>query len=508
MRKTGKIALISLLELCMMAVPVIMLILRGPEDLKSVYVINISLDVAGMAIAYILLVCCVIDVKKIGKGSRRFIYLLCLVTVGMLSDALAWLVDGIPALRFVNILDNTVYYMCMPLGACLFWYYVTSYLKPDPKTEARFGRIMQAGLIITLSFCILNLFTGIYFTVGADGVYSRSRLYPIHQAYGYIMIFLTLWIIIKQHRSLQRYQIAAMIMYVAAPLFVSCLTIMVYGLSIAYPVMVAVLLLMYCVITVTQGREQEAAEKDLNLASAIQENVLPRVFPPYPDRKDIDIYALMKPAKEVGGDFYDFFLIDDDHLAMVIADVSGKGVPAALLMMVCKGLIKNSLLAGAGPGRTLANVNRQLVESDSGIDMFVTVWLAVLEISTGKGIAANAGHEHPALKRADGRFELIMYSHAPAVGAMDGIPYTEHGFEMHAGDVLFVYTDGVAEAMNNDDELFDTDRMIEALNRETQAPPRQLIENVKNAVDDFTAGARQFDDMTMLCLKYYGSSGE
>ena len=223
--------------------------------------------------------------------------------------------------------------------------------------------------------------------------------------------------------------------------------------------------------------EKERISTELNVARRIQADMLPSVFPAFPDHDDFDIFASMTPAKEVGGDFYDFFLVDDDHLAMVMADVSGKGVPAALFMVITKTLIKNRAQMGDSPAEILYHVNNQLCDGNES-DMFVTVWLAILELSTGKGIAANAGHEHPVLCRKGGRYELVVYRHSMAVAAMEDIPFKEHGFELHPGDRLFVYTDGVPEATNINNELFGTERMLEVLNRDPDAAPEELLKEV------------------------------
>ena len=248
---------------------------------------------------------------------------------------------------------------------------------------------------------------------------------------------------------------------------------------------------------------RERIENELQLATNIQASMLPHTFPAFPGRGEFDIYASMKPAKEVGGDFYDFFLIDDDHLGLVMADVSGKGVPAALFMMVSRALIRAHLQNGESPAKALENANEQLCESNEA-ELFVTVWAAVLEISTGKGVAANAGHEHPALRRADGAYELQVYRHSPAVATMGGMRFREHSFELNPGDSLFVYTDGVAEATSAQNELFGSERMIDALNVNPGAEPEEVLSNVMHGIDAFVADAEQFDDITMLCLKYNG----
>ena len=251
--------------------------------------------------------------------------------------------------------------------------------------------------------------------------------------------------------------------------------------------------------------EKERIGAELNVATQIQADMLPRIFPAFPARKDFDIFASMDPAKEVGGDFYDFFLVDDDHLALVMADVSGKGVPAALFMVIAKTLIKNRVMAGDSPEEALSHVNEQLCEGNEA-QLFVTVWLAIIELSTGRGVAANAGHEHPAIRRAGGIYELDIYKHSPAVAVMEGMRFRQHEFRLEPGDSLFVYTDGVTEATDSHDELFGTDRMISALNSNPAASPAELLSIVRESINRFVGEAPQFDDITMLNLQYYGPS--
>lgn len=253
--------------------------------------------------------------------------------------------------------------------------------------------------------------------------------------------------------------------------------------------------------TITAEKERITAE--LNVATKIQSDMLPSVFPPFPERTEFDIYATMTPAKEVGGDFYDFFLIDDDHLALVMADVSGKGVPAALFMVNSKTLIKSRALMGKSysPSEILYDVNNQLCEGNDA-DLFVTVWLGIIQISTGKVTAANAGHEHPAIKRKDGQFELDIYKHSPAVAAMEGMRFKEHEFQLNPGDSLFVYTDGVPEATNPSNELYGVERMLRVLNQNPDADAKKLLETVKLDIDRFAEDSPQFDDITMLCFRF------
>ena len=252
--------------------------------------------------------------------------------------------------------------------------------------------------------------------------------------------------------------------------------------------------------------ERERISTELSLASRIQTDMLPSDFPAFPDRKEFDIYATMEPAKEVGGDFYDFFLIDEDHLALVMADVSGKGIPAALFMMVAKILIQNYAMLGNPPEEVLRLTNEAVCKHNRE-EMFVTVWMGILEISTGKLSAANAGHEYPVLSGSDGKLELLKDKHGLVIGYMDGMRYKAYELMMKPGDRLFLYTDGVPEATSTESELFGTERMLEALNREPDASPEQLLQNVRAAVDSFVDGADQFDDITMMTLTYRGTTG-
>ena len=253
---------------------------------------------------------------------------------------------------------------------------------------------------------------------------------------------------------------------------------------------------------VTAEKERMGAE--LNVATEIQASMLPSIFPAFPEREEFDIYASMDPAKEVGGDFYDFFMIDEDHLALVIADVSGKGVPAALFMVIAKTLLKNSALNGSSPKEILEKVNDQLCENNEA-EMFVTVWFGILTISTGNLVCANAGHEYPAIRRAGGEYELFHDKHGFVLAGMEGVRYREYELNRCPGDMLFVYTDGVAEATNSQDELFGTDRMLEALNHGKELGCEKLLETVRTKIDGFVKTAPQFDDITMLSLLYKGN---
>ena len=248
--------------------------------------------------------------------------------------------------------------------------------------------------------------------------------------------------------------------------------------------------------------EQERIKAELSLATNIQSSMLPTIFPAFPERTEFEVYATMDPAKDIGGDFYNFFLIDDDHLCVLIADVSGKGIPAAMFMMSTQIMLRNNASDGKSPSKILKDTNEMICAYNKE-DMFVTIWLSILELSTGKMVASNAGHEYPAIKRQDGTFEIFKDPHNLVVGGLEGIKYNEYELSLKPGDRIFVYTDGLTEATDKDHNMFGMERMIDALNQDADNP-QQVLENVKHSVNEFTGETEQFDDLTMLCLEYKG----
>jgi sigma-B regulation protein RsbU (phosphoserine phosphatase) len=253
--------------------------------------------------------------------------------------------------------------------------------------------------------------------------------------------------------------------------------------------------------------ERERTATELELAARIQADALPNVFPAFPEHGEFSIFASMTPAKEVGGDFYDFFLIDETHLGIVMADVSDKGVPAALFMMSAKSLIRTYAKTETSPAQVMQAVNDRLCENNRH-HMFVTVWFGILDLSTGRITAVNAGHEYPALMPSGGCFDLFRGRSGFVVGGMAGMRYRELEIDLMSGAKIFLYTDGVPEAHNAAGEMFGMERMIASLNTDPKADPQILLKNMRKAVDEFVKDAEQFDDLTMLCVEYKGKSRE
>ncbi len=378
----------------------------------------------------------------------------------------------------------------------------------------------RSGKPLVITFLVLTGIHALILAVGwpLDLVYFFDELNAYHRSGGYllsnlaplVMLVIDMVLLVKYRKNIAPRVRTAFWIYIAAPVAAIIIQSFSYGIQFIIFATVGAAVYMFSVIVKDQNEkyskqqlESSRIEAELNMASSIQTNMLPSIYPAFPERPEFDIYATMDPAKEVGGDFYDFFLVDDDHLCIVMADVSGKGVPAALFMMASKIILANNAMQGKSPARILADANSAICANNRE-EMFVTVWLGILELSTGKLVAANAGHEYPVLKHGAGLFELVKDKHGFVIGGMDGARYKEYELQMEPGSKLFLYTDGVPEASDSDKNLFGTDRMLEALNGEPAAAPEKILANVRRNVDGFVKSAEQFDDLTMLCLEYRG----
>lgn len=246
--------------------------------------------------------------------------------------------------------------------------------------------------------------------------------------------------------------------------------------------------------------EKERLSTELNVATQIQAEMLPRVFPPYKNHPEVELFASMEPAKEVGGDFYDFYMLDDDHFAVVVGDVSGKGVPAALFMVITKTLIKDTAMHSTNPAEIFTSVNNVLCEgNESGL--FVTCWMAILTLSTGEIQFANAGHTAPVIFH-NNNFSYLQTKPNLMLAGMEGIKYTNHTAKMEAGDRLFIYTDGITEATDSQNQLYGEERLLAAMKKTSGFTSREILNFIKNDINSFVKDAQQFDDITMLEMAY------
>ena len=475
-------------------------------NMINIIIIAVGIGICGMSILQVSFG------AKLSKQVTVYFQLFFMTIFLYIANHLArQLMEGIPGTT-VGFFIRAVTYLEFIFSGFMAWLFsvLTLNVSRNKKGTKLFMSLFGTCILSHIAVMTVSLFTGLCYTFDQNNVYHRSTGYLLSNLFILVMLVLNIYLLIRYKDNISPHVKPAFWIYIVAPILAMGVQALSGGLQLIIFATVGSAVYMSMVIMRDLMKKYEDQEKtavrigaELNMATDIQASQLPRLFPAFPERPEFDVFASMTPAKEVGGDFYDFFLVDDDHIGLVMADVSGKGVPAALFMMISRVLIKSRLQNGESPGVALENVNEQLCENNE-TGLFVTVWVAVLDIKTGKGVAANAGHEHPAVRRAGGMYELSTYKHSPAVATMEGIPYKEHEFELKPGDSLFVYTDGVTEATNKENDLFGTDNMLTSLNKNPDATPKEVLSNVMDGINIFVAGAEQFDDITMLCLRYNG----
>ena len=472
----------------------------GGVEPRGAFVLGI--DILGGCICAAIYYGCTGNVNRAeARSTGKFTTTLMLVSAVLLIDELAWLISLRPMfgirwkifcvlLLLEQILEQLIVFS--------FWRYVKTALQLESRIAVVGDRVAINLLNPLVVICVVY-FVSKMNRLGEenlDAVLSTSSM--ITRPFMLAVVALTLASLAISSAPLRQKIVAAS--FIVIPYGLNLISLAVKDYPSQYGGLMISIVLMYSVIFYDRNKLLVSTQTELETAANIQETMLPHIFPAFPDRREFDLYAAMDPAKEVGGDFYDFFLIDDDHLCMVMADVSGKGIPAALFMMISKVILQSCAMLGQSTAEILNKTNEALCSSNQ-VEMFVTVWLGIMEISTGKVSAANAGHEYPILKKGD-RFEMFKDRHGFVIGGMDGIKYKEYQFQMEEGDKLFLYTDGVPEATDAGNNMFGIDRMIDALNQDPEASPQQILINVRRAVDGFVQDAEQFDDLTMLCMEY------
>ena len=382
-----------------------------------------------------------------------------------------------------------------------YWFYMSHTLKTSKKITAILDIIACVAWLVFVVLPFINFFSPLYFYIDSEGYLRKSVdtwwICRIYMALIFVLAIVSL--LISKEKLKNKITV---VVFLGLPLFSVVAAGRTYDLSVIYPSMTVSLMLVYSLLSSDNEKHLYAKTKELNLATSIQMDALPNKFPAFPDHKEFDIYALMHPAKEVGGDFYDFFLIDDKHLGVVIADVSDKGVPSALFMMQSKIIIQNYAMMGLSPKEVLTKANKQLCANHQQ-KLFVTVWFAILDLETGLLTAANGGHEYPIIKKPDGQFEIYKDKHGIVLGMFDSFKYSEYQIQLEKGTKIFVYTDGVPEC-NGFDGQFKLNRAVEALNKYEDKSPEDICKSMLKELKEFMGNKDQFDDITMVCVEYRG----
>ncbi len=464
---------------------------------------NIGVDVLGSFICSILCFGIMAEKENLtDAGMRWFIVLIIQVSIAFFINEWEYLLLGAPeyssVCRFLYVAEN-LYDLFMVFTFFRFVYVTLNF---EGKVAYYMNSIFRVLLIFFSLLTAANLFTPLFFTVDELGYFHEMPLNWISDLYLVIVAPITVFYIVSSKTTFQ--QKFASLSFVLIPTVHFFATGSARGYATQYGSVLVSIIAIYCLLFYSRGRQLAGTQKELDMARQIQESMMPNVFPPFPGRKGFDIFATVEPAKGIGGDFYDFFLIDDDHLCLVMADVSGKGIPAALFMMISKTILQNYIKTGFSVSETLTMTNDAICGNNSE-GMFVTVWLGILEISTGRLCAGNAGHEYPAYKEKNGSFKLLKDQHDLVIGAKENLRYREYTLKLEPGDKLFLYTDGVPEATDKFNKAYGTERMLSALNRDPEANPAKLLNKVRSSLASFVKSAEQFDDITMMCIEYKGT---
>lgn len=462
------------------------------------YGFSIGAEIVSMMIAIVIVSPILAAYKRQGIQVIMFVILLtmgsflCFINITMmcLDDA---------QMSTLLMMQATIDAVISAVFTFAYWLYMSHTLKVKKKVTLVFDMIAATLLVAFLVLPFVNLFTPLYFYIGANGRYAYGDMWWLPYAYlGLIFIFAIISLFLSKEKMRNK---IVVVVFLGVPIFG---VVAAWGedISVMYPGMMISLVLVYSLLSYDNEKHLYAKSKELNLATNIQRDALPNKFPAFPDHKEFDIYALMHPAKEVGGDFYDFFLIDEDHLGVVIADVSDKGVPSALFMMQSKIILQNYAMMGLSPKEVLYKTNKQLCAGHQK-KLFVTVWFAVLDLNTGLLTAANGGHEFPIIKKPGGDFEIYKDKHDLVVGFVDGVPYREYQLQLEKGEKIFVYTDGVPECVGFDGQ-YKLDRAVTTLKKYEEKAPEEICKGMLGELQQFMGDNDQFDDITMVCLEYKG----
>ena len=463
------------------------------------YLFDCGMDVLGALVSAALYFGCM---KQEGDEARAFRTLDVYVSLCFAANLLMYYTLGVPEQRGFVLLFVMISKL-VDLGMIYFFYlYMRLTLSFKGKLADWAEKIIPVLMIFETVVILSNLFYPTTFLIDEKTMYQAAGLTSLEDIFLTVASLLTTILIIRSENP-RNHKVAGLT-FIFLPLINYVMIGGSFGNASQYGMVLMSLIIMYCVIFNEKSSKLAATQTELNMATEIQASMLPSIFPAFPNREEFDLYASMTPAKEVGGDFYDFFMIDDDHLGVVIADVNGKGVPAALFMMISKTVVQNFAMLGIDAAEVLTKANNALCAQNK-MGMFVTAWIGILELSTGRMTCASAGHEYPAICH-DGKFELLKDKHGFVLGGMEGARYRDYEIQLDRGDKIFVYTDGVPEATSADTELYGTDRMIDALNSKAEADPKGILGAVRASVDEFVGSADQFDDLTMVCIEYRGKN--
>ena len=434
------------------------------------------------------------SMKQEGAGSKAFRILIIMLSASFLVNAFVFYTTGLAGYGTVNF----VFILLNKLLDLVMIYYFYQYVRDALDFEGKLANWTDKGIPILMVLQALVLLTNIFypitFQVDAYGVYRTTQTAWLEDIYLVIASVITTILIIRSKRP--RNQKLAALTFIFLPIIGYSMIYGEYGNAANYGMILLSLIMMYCIIFNYNSAKLAATQADLDTATEIQTSMLP---PAFPERKELDLYASMNTAKEVGGDFYDYFMIDDSHLCFVIADVSGKGMPAALFMMRATTVIKDHALTQNTTSEIFNAANARLCENNNEA-MFVTAWIGILDIQSMTLQFTNAGHNYPILQRKGQQCQIVEEVHGLFLAGLEFTQYRQGEMQLEPGDRLLLYTDGVTEAHDLANGLYGTDRLEELLENNRQAPGEQVLDNILDDIKMFSRGVPQFDDITMVVL--------
>lgn len=463
---------------------------------------NVGVSVLGVLICTTLYFNCMRDVNSnIDNSTRPFIIMIFMVACSFLMVDFFWCMQGISQLEREIVVTGTIKNIIELVISYFFWRYVRNILRLEGKLVKFFDLLSKILFYPSVVYAFVNFFHPTVFFVDGDGMYRLVNLFDFSDLYTVYISIISLICLVKSRITAR--QKSAILGFIIIPAITYIISLGKSLVAFQDAAILIAIIVMYCFLFSEQSTRLVISEKELDMATDIQRAMLPNNFPYFTKRNEFDIYASMDTAREVGGDFFDFYLLDDDHLCMAVGDVAGKGVPAALFMVSSKTNIARFAKSNKTPARILEAANREICSHNEQM-LFVSVWLGILEISTGRLVCANAGHEYPAIMTGDKGFEVFKDTHGIVIGAIDDCKYQDYEIQLKKGSKIFIYTDGVVEATDKNKELFGQKRMLKALNKAKNFKPKDLLVAVREDVDNFANGEEQSDDITMLCLEYYG----